>query len=221
MTFVLPVKHVKQQSDWDCGVTCLKMLIDYYHLDLSLFNNLLESYECNNSTWTIDLLYLLHQSGIHAVLHTITIGCSSKYEDTPYYQRSIPTDQERVNKLFVDKASDVKLGSIEWSDLKKHLHEQQTPCIVLIDANKLECTRCKKSLFEQFFDKLLSKLSSSSYQGHYVLLIGYEINNDQELVYYVDPAGDSQYCTTTVENFNMARTAFGTDEDTILCYKKT
>ena len=58
-------------------VTCLRMLIDYYQFDLRLFEEFLHSYECNQSTWTIDLLHLLNQFQLHAVLYTITIGCSS------------------------------------------------------------------------------------------------------------------------------------------------
>src|SRR5690349_17785140 len=100
MTLILPIKHLKQKSNWDCGITCLRMLIDYYHYDLSLFEQLLNSYECNNSTWTIDLLYLLHQLNIHGILHTITIGCSSTYENVPYYETLINKDRSRVEKLF-------------------------------------------------------------------------------------------------------------------------
>ncbi|CAF5101143.1 unnamed protein product, partial [Rotaria magnacalcarata] len=103
MNLILPVKHIKQQFNWDCGVTCLRMLIDYYHLDSSLFDRLLDSYECNQSTWTIDLLHLLHQSGIDAILHTITIGCSSSYDNVPYYETLIRKDRERVDKLFLSE----------------------------------------------------------------------------------------------------------------------
>ncbi|CAF0893176.1 unnamed protein product [Rotaria sordida] len=219
MTFILPVKHLKQQSNWDCGITCLRMLIDYYHLDLSSFEYLLSSYECNESTWTIDLLHLLHQLNIHAILYTITIGCSSTYNNTPYYQTLIDKDRERVDKLFIKESSNVKLGSIDWLDLKKHLIEQRTPCLVLIDANKLECCTCKTTIFHQLIDKLVSKIPSS-YQGHYILVIGYITNENNDFIRYVDPGRNDEFCTTTKENFDLARKAFGTDEDIILCYKK-
>lgn len=222
MTFILPIKHIKQQSNWDCGVTCLKMLIDYYHFDLPSFDRLLDSYECNNSTWTIDLLYLLHKSGIQATLHTITIGCSPTYENVPYYEILLDKDRVRVNKLFNDEASNVKLGSLEWSDIKKHLIEQQTPCLVLVDAEKLRCSTCKKALLHLVFDKLVSTISSwSSYQGHYVLVVGFMTNNNDEFVHYVDPGQNDTLCTMTRENFDLARKAFGTDEDIILCYKNS
>jgi len=219
MTLILPVKHLKQKSNWDCGITCLRMLIDYYHYDLSVFENLLHSYECNKSTWTIDLLHLLHQSDIQAILYTITIGCSSTYENVPYYESFIDEDRERVEKLFINKALNVKNESIVWLDLKKHLIEQRIPCLVLVDANKLECCTCKKTTFHRLIDKFFPTINSS-YQGHYILVIGFINNENNDFIRYVDPARIDGFCTTTKENFNLARTAFGTDEDIILCYKK-
>jgi hypothetical protein len=220
MTLVLPIKHLKQNSNWDCGITCLRMLIDYYHLDLSLFEHLLDSYDCNQSTWTIDLLHLLHQSGIPAVLHTLTIGCSSTYENTPYYESFINNDRERINKLFLDEASDVKIGSIQYSDIEEHLIKHRTPCLVLIDANKLECITCKKTPFDRLVNRFISTLSSPSYQGHYILVIGFVRNENTEFIRYVDPGGTDGFCNTTKENFDQARMAFGTDEDLIFCYQK-
>ncbi|CAF2128126.1 unnamed protein product [Rotaria magnacalcarata] len=219
MNLILPVKHIKQQFNWDCGVTCLRMLIDYYHLDSSLFDRLLDSYECNQSTWTIDLLHLLHQSGIDAILHTITIGCSSSYDNVPYYETLIRKDRERVDTLFLSEASNIKIGSIEWSDLKSHLIEQRTPCLVLVDADKLQCCTCKKTTLTRIFDRLISTISST-YQGHYILVIGYTASDNKEFVSYTDPGQIDGFCTTTRENFDLARKAFGTDEDIILCYKR-
>ncbi|CAF1364805.1 unnamed protein product [Adineta steineri] len=219
MSFILPVKHLQQNSNWDCGITCLQMIIDYYHLDLSTFNHLLHTYECNKSTWTIDLLHLLHQSSIEAILHTITIGCSSTYDNVPYYENLIDKDRERVNKLFANEASNVKLGSVEWLDIKRHLIEYRTPCLVLIDANKTECCTCKKTTFDRILDALVPTISSS-YQGHYIVVIGYIENETNEFIRYVDPAKKDGFCTTTKENFDLARKAFGTDEDVIFCYEK-
>lgn len=220
MSLVLPVKHFKQQSNWDCGITCLRMLINYYHDDdLNLLENLLKTYQCNQSTWTIDLLHLLHQLNIQAYLYTLTVGCSVEYDHTPYYENLIGKDRERVEKLFLNYSTNVKLKSVEWLDLKKHLDEQQIPCLVLIDANKLHCSTCNKSKFHQFIDKILSNIDTS-YQGHYILVIGYETKDNRDLIHYVDPGKTDGVCTTTQDNFDLARKSFGTDEDIILCYRK-
>jgi hypothetical protein len=219
MSLLLPVKHYQQEFDWDCGITCLRMLIDFYQDDSTTFEQLLKSYQCNQSTWTIDLLHLLHQSNIHAILHTVTIGCSSTYEHVPYYEKFIDKDRERVDRLFRLETSNIKIGSIEWKELKKHLIEHRTPCLVLVDSNKLDCCTCRKTTFNRLLDKLLTKLHSS-YQGHYILVIGFTINENKEFIRYVDPGRNDEFCTTTVENFNQARTAFGTDEDIIFCYEK-
>lgn len=219
MTLILSVKHFQQKFHWDCGITCLRMLIDYYHEDLKSFDNLLENYECNQSTWTIDLLHLLHQLNIHANLYTKTIGCLSTYDDVPYYENLIVKDRERVEKLFENKSLNVKLNSIEWLDLKKHLIEQRTPCLVLVDANILQCCTCNKTFFRRFIDRILPTINSS-YQGHYILVIGFVTNENMEFIRYTDPGQNDAICTTTQENFDQARKAFGTDEDIILCYKK-
>jgi hypothetical protein len=219
MTLILPVKHFEQTSDWDCGITCLRMLNDYYHQDLSAFDQVINSYECNQSTWTIDLLHILHQLDIQAVLHTITFGCLAGYENVPYYEKLIDKDRERVEKLFVNKTENVKLGSIEWIDFKKHLNEHRTPCLVLVDAHKLKCCTCKKTTVDRIFDKFVP-LISSSYQGHYVLVIGYTGTEENEFIRYVDSGTTDGFCTITKENFDLARKAFGTDEDVIFCYKK-
>ena len=182
-----------------------------------MFEQLARSYECNCSTWTIDLLYLLHQSGIRAVLSTVTLGCSPTYEHVPYYQSLLDKDRERVNQLFDSQAAHVKMASLDWSDLKAHLIEYRMPCLVLVDANRLDCCACTKSLFGRFLDNVLPNLSSP-YQGHYVLVIGFTISDTIEYIRYVDPARTDGFCTTTKQNFDHARKAFGTDEDVILCY---
>jgi hypothetical protein len=219
MRFILPVQHREQKFDWDCGITCLRMLIDYYHLDTSAFERLLESYDCNKSTWTIDLLHLLHRAGIDASLHTITIGCSSSYVDVPYYESLIDRDRERVTRLFRQEANHVKLGSLSWTDLKKHLMQYRTPCLVLIDANQLECCTCAKSIFERFIDRFVPAFSST-YQGHYILVIGFIAENNEEFIRYVDPGKTDGFCTARQANFDQARQAFGTDEDIICCYER-
>ncbi|CAF1297809.1 unnamed protein product [Adineta ricciae] len=219
MNLVLPVKHFKQNSNWDCGVVCLQMIIDYYHCDRSKFKTLLDNYECNHSTWTIDLLHLLHQSDIPAILHTITIGCSQSYDNVPYYEKLIDKDRRRVDQLFKDEAANVKLGGLPWSELKEHLVKYRTPCLVLIDANQLQCCTCQRTTWTRLVDKLLPMISSS-YQGHYVLLIGFIEDETNEFIRYADPGKTDGFCTTTRENFDQARRAFGTDEDLILCYEK-
>lgn len=219
MTLLLPIQHYKQKFDWDCGITCLRMLVNYYHCDSSIFEQLLSSYQCNQSTWTIDLLYLLHQLNIRAILHTITIGCSSTYEHVPYYETFIDKDRERVDRLFHLETSNIKIGSIEWKELKQHLIEHRTPCLVLIDATKLQCCTCTRTTFNRLMDKFFSTIRSS-YQGHYILVIGFTMNENQEFIRYVDPGRNDGFCTTTKENFDQARTAFGTDEDIILCYER-
>lgn len=219
MSFILPIQHYRQTSYWDCGITCLRMIVDFYREDFKQFENISNTYQCNHSTWTIDLLYLLHQMNIPARQHTITIGCSSNYEHHPYYENLIEKDRERVNQLFQTEASYVQMGTVDWETIKKHLLEHRTPCLVLVDANQLGCCACKKNLFNRLIDRFLPTFYSS-YQGHYIIVIGFVQDEKEEYVRYVDPGERDAFCTITREIFDRARKAFGTDEDIIFCYPK-
>ena len=200
-------------------MTCLRMVADFYRQDSKHFEQLSSTYQCNQSTWTIDLLHLLHQMKIPAIQHTITIGCSSTYEHHPYYQNLIDRDRERVTRLFQIEAGNVQTGTVDWEDIKKHLVEYRTPCLVLVDANQLGCCACKRNLFHRLLDRFLPILHSS-YQGHYILVVGFTRNENEEYVRYVDPGERDAFCTITRDMFDRARKAFGTDEDIVFCYPK-
>lgn len=211
---LLQVQHEQQISDWDCGITCLKMLIQHYQRDLNKFNTLVRNYDCNQSTWTVDLLHLLKESLISARFNTITYGCSTEYDSMPYYQSAIKTDRPRVEDLFVRYKDFIDIKSNSLDDIMKHLDRYQRPCLVLIDASKLRCSTCQQSIVNRF----ISFISSSSYQGHYVLVIGYKSDTDQRIIYYADPGQRENVCSADFDNFEEARKAEGTDEDMIFCY---
>jgi hypothetical protein len=217
---VLSVQHCRQQYNWDCGITCLRMLVDHYQLDHAVFEQLLCAHDCNQSTWTIDLLHLLHQLGVRAVLHTITFGCSTNYDSLPYYQQFIVQDRERVNRLFDKESCNIRVGSLDWTNLRQHLIDNRRPCLVLVDANQLQCSTCSRTIVDRFLDRVFPNVLST-YQGHYILIIGYETVDNNEYVHYVDPAKTEHVCTTYQENFDRARKAFGTDEDIICCYERS
>ena len=215
---LLDIPHRQQQSDWDCGMTCLEMIIDFYQLHSASTENILRSYQCNQSTWTIDLLHLLHQVGIPSTLHTRTIGCSAEYNNVPYYQSLIDQDRQRVDRLFQKYSTDVKLGSVSWDVLKEHLIQHRRPCLVLVDANQLPCSSCHRSFLTRLVERVQPLFSS--YQGHYVILVGFETKEGDEWIHYVDPGKSERICRTNRETFDRARKAFGTDEDLIFCFEQ-
>lgn len=216
--FLLQIPHRRQQSDWDCGMTCVQMLIDFYRIQSTSNDEILRSYQCNQSTWTIDLLHLLHQVGIPSTLQTMTIGCANEFNNLSYYRSLIDQDRQRVNKLFEIYKENVKLGSVTSEELKEHLIKHQQPCLVLIDANQITCSTCRRSLLLRIAESI--QHSFLSYQGHYVILAGFETKDGKEFVRYIDPGRNDHICQTNRENFDRARKAFGTDEDLIFCYKK-
>ena len=142
------------------------------------------------------------------------------YETVPYYEKLIDQDRQRVDKLFSNQSSNIKLTSIEWNDFKNHLIQYRTPCLVLVDANKLDCCTCKRTRFDRLLERFLPSMNDS-YQGHYILVNGFTRNETTEFIRYIDPNGkEDSFCTITKETFDLARKAFGTDEDVIFCYEK-
>ncbi|CAF1069407.1 unnamed protein product [Didymodactylos carnosus] len=212
MSKEISIPHLCQTSYWDCGVTCVRMVLSYYKIDLNLFDALLSEYNCNKSTWSIDLLNMLSYLHVRSKLSTITLGCSDNYASVPYYKNIIDKDRQRVEELFSNQKLNFEKCSLEWSNIKLEL-DQNKPFIVLIDANKLSCICCTSIV-----GRLISKVWSSSYQGHYIVVVGYQIDEKQtEYVLYKDPGSTECLCKTTIENFDRARKAFGTDEDIIIC----
>eukprot|EP00301_Raphidiophrys_heterophryoidea_P012493 c19061_g1_i1.p1 GENE.c19061_g1_i1~~c19061_g1_i1.p1 ORF type:complete len:283 (+),score=48.23 c19061_g1_i1:12-860(+) len=99
-----PPPRILQLHYWDCGPTCLEMVI----------NAVLESpcqdlrsqilAICNTqSVWTIDLAYVLAQLGFSATFFTIRPRPAVEYQQMSYYSRNFVSDSQRVNHI-VDNA---------------------------------------------------------------------------------------------------------------------
>ncbi|KAJ3029119.1 UNVERIFIED_CONTAM: hypothetical protein HDU68_000074 [Siphonaria sp. JEL0065] len=125
------VPHITQPSQWDCGLTCVSMVLrslKLYHqsdpLDLRLFVHR-DAVE-NGSVWTIDLAYLFKAFGVsdfswvlcidfshtthnqanqianYAAYYTSHIGVNFHYAQKSYYRSAFPTDSRRIHSLFAD-----------------------------------------------------------------------------------------------------------------------
>lgn len=100
-------------------------------------------------------------------------------------------DEERVTERF-QEASDVgvrlRRASVTMSQLIEHM--SKGPAIVLTNAKLLTCEACK-------FNKVSFELRkcfpwSKGYQGHYVVLCGYDLVN--RWVYYRNPSFADSKC---------------------------
>ncbi|XP_018572864.1 protein GUCD1 isoform X1 [Anoplophora glabripennis] len=213
----IQLSHYKQKYNWDCGVSCVLMVLSRKnrHEFLKNFAHICKSEGFNKSTWTIDLCYLLKKYNVEHVFYTITLGVHEGYRGNSFYNNVLTKDEHRVKTKFKDAANVgiyVKKKSVTLVDILAHL--VNGPVIVLTNARVLSCDICK-------FNKISSELRKcipwpSTYQGHYVVICGYDIHTRK--VFYRNPSFGDHVCLMSLESLDQARKCYGTDEDIIFIF---
>lgn len=214
---IIPLRHVEQKLSWDCGVSCVAMLLatDRERRDFLANRDRISQEEgFGASTWTIDLCYLLRRYGIDHVYTTVTLGVNPKYKNELYYKLSLLRDHERVEDRFREASSRgviVERRSVTLLDILEHL-SRGSPIIVLVDQGLLYCDACQAS------NRIVAKVSGMlgkcfPFQGHYVVLCGYRMSEKKLL--YRNPSKSERLCSVPFDAFEKARKRFGTDEDVI------
>ncbi|CAG9770046.1 unnamed protein product [Ceutorhynchus assimilis] len=210
--------HHKQKSNWDCGISCVLMVLPNKHRQHLMKNlsKICKSEGFNKSTWTIDLCYLLKIYNIKQTFYTVTIGVHEGYRGNSFYHHILTKDETRVNLKFQEASNHnipVKKASISII----HIIEQLVngPIIILTNARLLYCDICKSNKISNELRKCLPW--PITYQGHYVVLCGYDI--ERQKVFYRNPSFGDHVCAMSVSNLEEARKSYGTDEDIIFIYK--
>ena len=107
-------------------------------------------------------------------------------------------------------------------------------CIVLTNCHLLSCEACQyysKNTIPQYHNnnkqdsntkrqtlsfpglKDLCPSNDMSFQGHYVVVCGYDLPNKKLI--YRNPSLCDRECIMSFENFENARTSYGTDDDVL------
>ena len=79
------------------------------------------------STWTIDLCYVLQRFRIRFKYTTITLGVDPGYAKEAFYNKVIAKDYNRVNTRFQEAESrgmEISESSISLTDILSHLETQ-------------------------------------------------------------------------------------------------
>ncbi|KAK8789211.1 protein GUCD1 [Amblyomma americanum] len=207
--------HVEQSLSWDCGVSCVAMVLPDDQRSYLLVNRDQISQEegYHQSTWTIDLCYLLRRFGVDHLYATVTLGVNPMFQKECYYKKSLQWDFQRVEDRFRDAASNglaVCQKSTTTGELLEHL-SRGLPVIVLVDHGQLHCDSCQKN-------RIVSKVAGvfaryAPYQGHYIVLCGYRLQERRFI--YRNPSKTERLCTVTFETLDRARKRLGTDEDVV------
>lgn len=212
------VDHYQQRYHWDCGLSCCIMVLSDQPRNqlLDNFTKVVEEEGFGESTWTIDLCYLLFRYGVSFSYFTITIGIDPGYCREYFYDKVITKDSQRVNNRFSNAQ---KLGmhieqrSVATDEIINHVSEVG-PVIVLTNANQLFCSRCSPVSYACYNSCLRS--CSASYQGHYILVVGF--NRDTKEVTYRNPTFRNKVCSMPLDRLEECRSAYGTDEDLIFIH---
>ncbi|XP_067683728.1 protein GUCD1-like [Haliotis asinina] len=215
----ITVPHVQQCFHWDCGLACVSMVLKYFDIPSDqVYTSDLDSLQCGESVWTIDLAYLLKRYAIPHRYFTTTLGVDKNYSKQAYYCRNYDKESVRVNKAFDDaKANgiDVEQKTLGIEDIVRHLKTDNL-VISLVNWTQMECIWC-----DSVRKGCLCCLDlCAGYQGHYIVLCGY--NTDKGHIYYRNPdQGGPDICCSRFSQYDKARKSFGTDEDLLFTFKKT
>nr|ACO14869.1 C22orf13 homolog [Caligus clemensi] len=204
-----PCPHYRQTSFWDCGVSCFIMTLGEKDRKWILRDHnmakLCAEEGFAQSTWTIDLCYLLRRFRIPFLYTTITKGVDPSYAEEAYYNKVLQIDTERVIRRFDEaEMNDIHIQerSVPLSEILTHL-AKAGPVIVLVNSNVLKTPSC-------------IAVDENNYQGHYVLLVGYDLK--KKTVAYQDPSFKQTQSSASFAQFERARKSYGTDEDIVFIY---
>ncbi|XP_060661861.1 protein GUCD1 isoform X1 [Drosophila nasuta] len=224
--------HYQQRYNWDCGLSCILMILSTTQREqfLNNFEAICKEEGFGSSTWTIDLCYLLQRYQVRHEYYTQTLGIDPNYTQHMYYSKIIDKDEKRVTRKFKDaKAHGLRVmqRTVDMDVIIKHL-ARNGPVILLTNASLLTCDICKRNALEKFGCFHLSCIAQNTrlpsdknkrYAGHYVVLCGYDM--DSKKLYYHNPeVHDGHICRCLSEAMDTARTAFGTDQDIIFIYEQ-
>ncbi|KAK9391423.1 protein GUCD1 [Crotalus adamanteus] len=215
------------------------------------FQRAVRDLQLTKSIWTIDLAYLMRHFGVKHLFCTQTLGVDKGYKNQSFYRKHFDTEENRVNQLFaqakackvlVDKRAKEILGHRSREDMKKKIQRQILRyaykstvtirdiqehlsqghiAIVLVNAVLLLCDLCSSPVKYCCFLPIGQKCfcRSPDYQGHFIVLCGY--NRALGCIYYNNPAYADRTCSTSIRNFEEARTSYGTDEDILFIYRNS
>ncbi|XP_029777615.1 protein GUCD1 isoform X2 [Suricata suricatta] len=217
----LPVPIIQQLYHWDCGLACSKMVLRYLgQLDDNEFESALQELRLTRSIWTIDLAYLMRHFGVRHRFCTQTLGVDKGYKNQSFYRKHFDTEETRVNQLFAQaKACKVLVEkcTVSVKDIQEHLAQGHV-AIVLVNSGVLHCDLCsspvKYCCFAPSGHRCFCR--TPDYQGHFIVLRGY--NRATGCIFYNNPAYADRMCSTSISNFEEARTSYGTDEDILFVY---
>lgn len=95
--------HVKQKTDWDCGLACSLMVLQKVlgnKFEEMTFEDICARKGFASSVWTVDIASILTEYNVEYVFFTKTLGADPRYQNNSFYHGTFDLDKMRVNRLF-------------------------------------------------------------------------------------------------------------------------
>lgn len=217
------MKHVQQSFAWDCGLACLEMIFSSWGLE-HVSRDVLVELAATQSTWTIDLLFVLHSvldqqesnTDIAYLFSSQSLGVNGNLQTLPYYATQFTKDtcrvQERSNILGIGQDTNNNFSiqrhvAYPLSEILQYIQYQGCVAILLVHGNMLSRGEAQARM------SATDRHSCCPYTGHYVLLVGVVEEGAAVLVH--DPNVEQEQRILT-ERLERAWHATGTDADVIL-----
>eukprot|EP00873_Tetraselmis_striata_P025606 jgi/Tetstr1/445870/TSEL_033509.t1 len=213
----IPVPHVQQRHNWDCGLACVLMALQMFGITSYDLHGLQELC-CTKSIWTIDLAHLLRFFGMDVTFLTITIGANPEYASESFYREHIEEDEQRVARLFraaPSKGVQLHQCSLNAQQLQAIVLSGVFIPILLVDKRKLTPARPLPALC----GASVGSYPARGYTGHYIVICGLDAVTQEYAI--CDPAAAASRTTVSSAAMEAARQSFGTDEDILLVSRES
>lgn len=187
------VRHIKQDTDWDCGIASLLMAFQWIGIscDVKVLRDVMVSMAATQSIWTVDLVYILDKflnptSFGDTDIDTIHTSVSYSYLFSsrslavnpvlchyPYYASSFANDSIRVNFRFSTIKNAIQQDFLDVMEVIKIVERNDCLAIALVDNSVLnrcnaESTAANRKM--QFIHREV--VNEGTYTGHYIVLAG-------------------------------------------------
>ncbi|XP_043851373.1 protein GUCD1 isoform X2 [Dromiciops gliroides] len=185
----LKVPIVQQLYHWDCGLACSRMVLRYLKL--------LEDDAAFEQA--------LQELQLTRSIWTIDLAYLMRHFGARhrFCTRTLGVDKGYRNQSFYRRHFDAEESRVN------QLFERASACKVLVEKCPVKYC-CFLPMGQKCFCR------GPEYQGHFIVLCGY--NRASESIFYNNPAYADRMCSTSVSNFEEARTSYGTDEDILFVY---
>eukprot|EP01138_Halocafeteria_seosinensis_P011612 gb/GECG01011862.1/.p1 GENE.gb/GECG01011862.1/~~gb/GECG01011862.1/.p1 ORF type:complete len:258 (+),score=34.54 gb/GECG01011862.1/:1-774(+) len=225
------VPYMQQSSRMNCGYAALTMALTYFSqsdtvgtmlpkVEEELEMNSPEKYDDGGERAVTSIRLAIAAQEI-SNKHDATTG-KPLVGSVIFYSTSLLLDETHVRDLpFYQQHADVAnvddsrklLGQARESDIE--LHESRISMPQLL--NYLKQGFILITLIDiAVVESILNGIAYSGFTGHFVVLVGYDANEQRVIIHDSDSAYPKAYNSIDIDVFEMARASKGTDVDTLI-----